>query len=145
MFRCFSSMHFAPIGSFCGSDNGPVRITPRLTGLLMCLCFCFFPPARVGMFSVLWCRVLIPPGLCSREWWESNSKYRSVFVAFVCSSLLRLLSTSMCIQSRKARIISYSHRCSDVSSQIYFFATKLQNFFFFNLENLSRPLCIFPL
>ena len=63
-------------------------------------------PVIVGWtISARWFRVLMTPSSCSSGWWESNSKYWSVCVGFLYTSMLRLLSSSMCTaQSKKGRL-----------------------------------------
>lgn len=77
----FFSICCAPTESFWRYDKSWVWIIVGFECFLdLYVCSFAFPSALVGMFSVWWCRVLVTPSLCSGGWWESGSKYWSVFV-----------------------------------------------------------------
>ena len=68
--------------------------------------------AVVGTVSARWFRVLMTPSLCSSGWWESNSKYWSVCVGFLYTSMLRLLSSSVwTVQYNKGRPSPLTSSC----------------------------------
>ena len=68
-------------------------------------CSFSFHSDLVGTVLAWWFRALITPSLCSSGWCESNSEYRTVCVGFLYTSLLRLLSSSVCTaQSKRGRL-----------------------------------------
>lgn len=73
--------------NLCWFNEGPFSITTgQINGFLLCVSSSSLPFAWDGPFWARWCNVLITSSLCPSGWWESKTKYRSVFL-YICSKL----------------------------------------------------------